>query len=484
MRSSLPSLLPPAARKFSEVSAGLFVGARDYEDPALHQVPYAVDDAVDLAHLFALELQLIDPAKTVLLISGEPQKEESRDRLRALAAANVSQAQPSVRAVYDQAYRLGQMTEAEGLFVVSFAAHGFTDGGKGVLALSGALKRRPVLTGLHLDAVLDDLSQSRAQKRLVLVDACRERFEGKTRSQGDSLKLFGDAFLEAMTQARGCAILAGASRGGYAYDDQERQNGVFTAAVLDGLRGEAEGNADALVTVSSLAGFAQERVREWVLRNRPSHQQQSLGITPIYDPESIRDLPLAINCKAQRAAFEKQRNEALSCLIRHLGPKDETYLAVERKLDVDLPAAEQFELLAELAAFDGSRRSRHAILGFLAEANGFGSGAGEKSNLAPPEPAKPREIEKVARVAEKRGWESDEGREPRPASAQRFAPKVAGGESIKVPQPWLSREASDLEPGVIGLAAAQVGSEIDVLAAALEVSPEGLLIRLQELGLR
>ncbi len=75
MQSHSPSLLPPSARRFREFSAGLFVGARDYEDPALRQVPYAVDDAVDLAYLFALELQLIDPAKTILLISGEPQKE-------------------------------------------------------------------------------------------------------------------------------------------------------------------------------------------------------------------------------------------------------------------------------------------------------------------------------------------------------------------------------------------------------------------------
>lgn len=46
------------------------------------------------------------------------------------------------------------------------------------------------------------------------------------------------------------------------------------------------------------------------------------------------------------------------------------------------------------------------------------------------------------------------------------------------------RKAVDLDPAEIALAAADAGSEIEVLAAALEVSPEGLLLRLKELGLR
>ncbi len=94
--------------------------------------------------------------------------------------------------------------------------------------------------------------------------------------------------------------MAGASHGGYAYDDEKRQNGVFTATVIEGLRGEADGNAEALVTVASLAKFTRVRVRDWVLRNRRNHQEQSLGITSIYDPDSIRDLPLAINPKERK----------------------------------------------------------------------------------------------------------------------------------------------------------------------------------------
>jgi hypothetical protein len=384
VRSQGSSLLPLSARDFRSVSAGLFVGVRDYEDPALHPVLYAADDAVDFAHQFSIALQLIDPKKTVLLISGEPQKAESRDRLRVLVAAGVALDQPSVGAVYHHAIELGRLTESNGLLVATFASHGFTEGGTSVLAMAGTRKRRPVLSGLRMDAVFDDLSQSHALKRLALIDACRERFEGKTRSHRCFQEPLGDAFHRAMSKTQGFAILAGTGRGGYCYDDDERKNGVFSASVIDGLRGEAPGDANALITVGSVAGFADARVSDWVLRNRPSHRQQSLGITAIYDPESMRDLPLAINPRAVRIWLEKRRNEALSKLIQYLGPRDQMYLAVEEILNVDLPDTLHYELLEEIYEFDGSRRSRHALLGFLAEARGFGGnisqGASRNSN--------------------------------------------------------------------------------------------------------
>ena len=164
MSSPLPSKLPASARKFRDVSAGLFVGVSEFVDSSLSTVPYAVDDAVDLAHLFVFELELIDPKKVVLLLAGQPQKPESQKRLDELLAAAVPKASPGVAAIYDHCYRLGQATERSGLFVVSLATHGLLDQGKGVLAAQDSLKRRPVHTGLLLDVLLEELSQSRAER--------------------------------------------------------------------------------------------------------------------------------------------------------------------------------------------------------------------------------------------------------------------------------------------------------------------------------
>jgi hypothetical protein len=76
-----------------------------------------------------------------------------------------------------------------------------------------------------------------------------------------------DSFARAMAGARGQAVLAAASPGGYAYDDPEVCNGVFTRALLDGLQGAAPPDGQGLITVESLAKFTNERVAEWVRKN-------------------------------------------------------------------------------------------------------------------------------------------------------------------------------------------------------------------------
>lgn len=45
--------------------------------------------------------------------------------------------------------------------------------------------------------------------------------------------------LRAMSAVHGQVVLAAAAAGQYAYDDDDRRNGVFTAAVIDGLRRQA-----------------------------------------------------------------------------------------------------------------------------------------------------------------------------------------------------------------------------------------------------
>ena len=69
-------------------SAALFVGIRRFtHDSQVAEVPYAVDDAVDLAFSLSLDLdsRLVEPGRVVLALSGEPRKPESQQRLSALA---------------------------------------------------------------------------------------------------------------------------------------------------------------------------------------------------------------------------------------------------------------------------------------------------------------------------------------------------------------------------------------------------------------
>jgi len=70
---------------YPEESSGLFVGISTFEDEPFAPVRFAVDDAVDLAWVFSLELGLLDAGRCVLALAGEPQKEISQQRLEEAA---------------------------------------------------------------------------------------------------------------------------------------------------------------------------------------------------------------------------------------------------------------------------------------------------------------------------------------------------------------------------------------------------------------
>lgn len=167
-------------------SAALFVGVRSFpHDPTLNDVRYAVDDAIDLAFVLALDprVHLVEPAHIILALSGDPQKAESRQNLQRLIAAGAtvrSAAQVDIlSALEEQANAAG----SKGILVFAFATHGVSyEGTQYLLNATSVLRHRE--TTLSESKIREIASQSDAARSLILVDACRERLSGGVRSGG------------------------------------------------------------------------------------------------------------------------------------------------------------------------------------------------------------------------------------------------------------------------------------------------------------
>lgn len=280
----------------SSGSAGLFVGVSSFEDERIDSVPFAVDDAIDLAYLFALELKLILPERIVLLLAGAPRKPESAERLAQLSENGTRHMLARAVDVYRFAGRLARSTDKNGIFVVAMATHGVSDQGGDYLITTDSLKERLLRTGVAVAELFDEVSRSSAERRLVFIDACRERLSKGTR--GDSDSSMKPSFAHAIAEAKGSVILSAANLGGFAYDDTRRGNGVFTAAILDGLHGEAPAEPSGWITVRTLADFVQERVSNWVYINRPDHSLKSLGISRQIEA-TAESVPLALHPKSK-----------------------------------------------------------------------------------------------------------------------------------------------------------------------------------------
>ena len=358
--------LPPEVRQAegfdAAQSAGLFVGVRRFtKDEAFQEVPFAVDDAVDLADLFVHELELVRADKVVLSLSGEPEKAVSQKRLARLLDAGATREPAEQSDILLLLDRQRKASGPRGLFVVTFATHGFSEEGSDFLVAADSLRPFMKRTGILVDEAFEVVSRSPAPRRLVLLDACRERF---TNARGLGGSPMSPSFDDAIAQAQGQAVISGATLGGFAYDDLERQNGVFTAAVMDGLRGAASTDGRHFITVRTLSDYVNERVLSWVQDNRSEDAAVSRGVSRRIEG-TIAKMPLAIDSGRLEAVagYRKRRDAALDRLRRNLtAPLSGTmYDEMTAFLASDSPNPERVALLEEVEALDGSDRMRRAL---------------------------------------------------------------------------------------------------------------------------
>jgi uncharacterized caspase-like protein len=114
--------------------------------------------------------------------------------------------------------------------VFFFSGHGYAQGSDNMLATSDASVNKLAQTGLPLRAVEQALIATKAQQRMLWIDACRNE-PGKGVGDGRSFTKF--------QAASGTRILFSTKFGRVSYEDDEFQQGVFSHFLVEGLRGAA-----------------------------------------------------------------------------------------------------------------------------------------------------------------------------------------------------------------------------------------------------
>ncbi len=248
-------------------SAALFVGVRRFTSESVEEVPYAVDDAIDLAYVFALErrVSLVPPRRVVLALSGHPVKPQSRQRLRALREAGadvrVADAAGIRAALREQTALAGR----DGILILAVATHGFLRDGSGYILGATSAVRDPA-TMIPTADIFEMIASSTAQRSLVFVDACRERMVNGTRAVLGS-PISAAPLVRRLSHTRGQVVFYAAAAGQWAYDDPQAHNGVFTSAVIGGMNCGAA-KVRGVVTAETLASYVERSVHTWIRDNR------------------------------------------------------------------------------------------------------------------------------------------------------------------------------------------------------------------------
>lgn len=348
-------------------SAGLFVGISEFEDLRIDPVRYAVDDAVDLAHFFIIEQGLIPAESAVLALAGKPEKAASEKRLEALLGLGVQRESARQSDIFRWLLALGRTTGPDGLMLVTLASHGSTDQGSDFLWVPETVREHRLRAGVRVDDLFDDVARAKAERRLVLLDTCRNRFSDLTRGSDD--EPMSESFARAIANAKGQVVLSATTHGGKSYGDPSRQNGVFSAAVLAGLRGGAKADGEGWITVHELAGYLQDEVSRWVEKNRPTNEPfRGIG-QKIDGPGGLIRLVRHPEVSAQRERYRVRREAAEELLKANLGGvlTGELYDRILELLPKDQPKWSTEELLVEIQSLDGSERAKRSLRDLVRE---------------------------------------------------------------------------------------------------------------------
>jgi uncharacterized caspase-like protein len=251
---AIPLASPRAARAAEAGTKwALLIGVDDYQDPDISDLRYSSRDVDALAD-------------TLIRTARYPE-----DQVVRLTTAGGAASQPTQVAVLKRLDFLAKKVGPNDTFLFYFSGHGFSRPGNrnylGTVNTDPTTLETLELTTVPLSRLRQKIGALQANKVVFVIDACRndpEKGKGDTpnvRSEPFARDLVLAASAAAAGQA-GAAILFACSEGQRAYEWPEKQHGVFTYYLVDGLQGKAA-DASGQVTVNSLAEYLQNRVGRW-----------------------------------------------------------------------------------------------------------------------------------------------------------------------------------------------------------------------------
>jgi formylglycine-generating enzyme required for sulfatase activity len=286
--------LQPLANAAPTGNAGLFVGVNEFtKDRGIAPLNFAVHDAIELAHLFVVELKLIPPENCVLLISGKP-------------AENAKIIQQHLQQLENLGVRVGPAERAEilttfidltaiatvssQLLVCAFSSHGFNEDKIAYVMPQDGSRKLLSATAVPVDNLETSMTGSKAGHQLFFIDACQERVSAKGNNPvgTGASKLLIDALLKPTGQAKfvSCSpnefSFENGSLGGVGH-------GVFTWHLLEALRGSAQADAQNFIRLGAVSRYVSDGVQKWAQDN--NHPLQTPKLVCL---EATRDLPLAL----------------------------------------------------------------------------------------------------------------------------------------------------------------------------------------------
>jgi Caspase domain len=242
-----PKPMPPPEGEFTGRKFALIAGISRYSDDRISDLQFADADARDLRDFLRRTEGGGFKPEDILFLENEQ--------------ATLG----SVNAALD---RILSQAGTNDLILLFIAGHGGPDP-KAPQNLYYAMHDTNVAdlsrTALLMTSLQEKLNAARARRAVVFIDTCHSAgLSGETMSGARSLENnLINLYSAKLFKEEGRAAITSSDVNEVSYENQRwgGGHGVFTYALLEGLRGQADANADSLITAGELFAYVQDRVR-------------------------------------------------------------------------------------------------------------------------------------------------------------------------------------------------------------------------------
>ena len=252
------------ARAESSNKFAIIVGINQYDDLEIPPLHCAENDATAFSRYLVTRMGF-DEGNVFLLTSSKRGNGAARKGNIAVALGSI------VNAI-----------KPGGTFIFFFSGHGITDDGESFLLTQDAFARNRISleeTALNVAKVRDYITMMKADRVLLVVDACRTDPGGK---KGDDRNVMSGSFAKSLIiragkktaggrVIRASATLFSCSEGESSYEWIEKERGFFSYYLLRGLEGEAA-DEKGQVTLNSLESYLSHKVNNTVKVQRTKSQ--------------------------------------------------------------------------------------------------------------------------------------------------------------------------------------------------------------------
>ncbi len=260
----------------------LLIGVNRYIDPAFPSLKFCVKDVL------ALEQMLQGLGYTVLCMHDELNTDEPRFPTRDNIEAELAQ--------------LCQIVGADDLLLVHFACHGKLVNNQPVLITRETRASTLAKKALPLAEVEKQMRESKACRLVLTLDACHTGVEiGRDVGNPEFIR-------NVYELAEGFALIAASTAQQIAQEWQEKEHGVFTYYLLEGLSGRADSDRKGFVTVNDLQTYVLNSLRRWNILHygliqEPTVRAEGLGDMILADYRGRRNATLTTSLVIQPNPF-------------------------------------------------------------------------------------------------------------------------------------------------------------------------------------